>query len=222
MQREQARCDSDPSVNPSRPEVCGDGIDNDCRGGDLVCPPPPDCERRAGPLSWSCHGEPVHASTDSCIAITESADREASAWNDNVLCGPSRLGLAWSSASQIPGKDCIKIYEDGQDPSETWNDNYLCWNKKAWKRDGYAFAIEWSQANAKAGWDCLNWLEPLESSPWNDNFLCWRYEEIPPAEKVCYCPDGFCTGADPSSQACVHICRAHSGNKHDHGGCELH
>ena len=38
-------CNDDPHtggfyVNPGRPEVCGDGIDNDCSGGDAACPTP--------------------------------------------------------------------------------------------------------------------------------------------------------------------------------------
>jgi|GEM_PF-3435051 len=32
--------DNNPNINPGMPEVCGDGIDNDCSGGDLACPTP--------------------------------------------------------------------------------------------------------------------------------------------------------------------------------------
>jgi hypothetical protein len=29
--------DTEPAVNPGEPEVCGDGLDNDCVGGDAIC-----------------------------------------------------------------------------------------------------------------------------------------------------------------------------------------
>jgi hypothetical protein len=32
--------DANPYINPGRPEICGDGIDNDCSGGDAACPTP--------------------------------------------------------------------------------------------------------------------------------------------------------------------------------------
>jgi len=38
---EPPQCDRDPRAHTITTEVCGDGIDNDCRGGDLACPPPP-------------------------------------------------------------------------------------------------------------------------------------------------------------------------------------
>ena len=38
-------CDDTPNsgfyINPGRPEICGDGIDNDCQNGDETCPPSP-------------------------------------------------------------------------------------------------------------------------------------------------------------------------------------
>ena len=34
-------CDDDNAlVAPGKPELCGDGLDNDCEGGDATCPPP--------------------------------------------------------------------------------------------------------------------------------------------------------------------------------------
>jgi hypothetical protein len=35
--------DGDPNINPGLIEVCGDGLDNDCVGGDEVCPFPVSC-----------------------------------------------------------------------------------------------------------------------------------------------------------------------------------
>ncbi|MCB9665036.1 MAG: putative metal-binding motif-containing protein [Alphaproteobacteria bacterium] len=41
-----ADCDDlDATVFPGAPEVCGDGIDQDCSGGDVPCPPPTQIKR---------------------------------------------------------------------------------------------------------------------------------------------------------------------------------
>src|SRR5205823_1358652 len=33
--------DSNPNVHHGATEICGNGLDDDCVGGDLPCPPPP-------------------------------------------------------------------------------------------------------------------------------------------------------------------------------------
>jgi len=58
-------CNDDPHaggfyVNPGRPEVCGDGIDNDCSGGDAACPTP-----TPTPIIWDCWNSPLR---DECEA----------------------------------------------------------------------------------------------------------------------------------------------------------
>jgi len=45
------------NINPGRPEICGDGIDNDCQGGDAACPTPtptPGCSQPDNP--YDCPG----------------------------------------------------------------------------------------------------------------------------------------------------------------------
>ncbi len=38
---EPSACEGNPAVHLSSAEVCGNGVDDDCVGGDLACPPPP-------------------------------------------------------------------------------------------------------------------------------------------------------------------------------------
>jgi len=128
--------------------------------------------------------------------------------------------LQWSSAGEVPGKTCERVFEDDQDPSETWSDNYICWNNGAWNRPGYRFESKWSEGGAIAGWSCLDWVEPGEPSSWNDNYFCWRYLKL--GTPICRCQDGFCAGAAPGSQACMHVCAAHNSTAgHNHGACQL-
>jgi hypothetical protein len=59
--RADADCDDgDPNRYPGAPETCGDGIDQDCRDGDLECPPdPPDNDGDGFRSDVDCHdGDP--------------------------------------------------------------------------------------------------------------------------------------------------------------------
>jgi hypothetical protein len=56
--------DSDADVNPGAIEICGDGIDNDCSGGDLSCGVPP--------VDDDKDGDGYNASVDDCNDLNAS------------------------------------------------------------------------------------------------------------------------------------------------------
>jgi hypothetical protein len=77
-------CNDDPNaggfyVNRGRPEICGDGIDNDCLGGDAACPTPtpsscPPCTTDPGysNFSYESCGEDFHWACHSCKCVRNS------------------------------------------------------------------------------------------------------------------------------------------------------
>jgi hypothetical protein len=71
--------DSDPTVHPGAIEVCGDGIDQDCDGGDLSCGPVPGDGPHGG-LTWT--------GADTCLEChtTEAHEVRGSVMFDCMLC----------------------------------------------------------------------------------------------------------------------------------------
>jgi Putative metal-binding motif len=215
--REPAACGGDATRRPSAPEAC-DQLDSNCNG--MADEPCPQCESSvpAGDgtpsLGWSCYR--ALPGYRSCIAITEAADPDA--WADNYLCTNSALGLAWSSAGPIAGKSCIQVHELAEPAAHTWTDNYLCRTRDP------KLQMIWSSAGPVPGYQCVQWSEPADPHTWSDNYLCVRKAEGGGGggDGPCICLDGFCTGADPGSEVCRRVCRAHERpGAHDHGACQL-
>lgn len=72
------------------------------------------------------------------------------------------MGMIWSYAGPIAGKQCVQINEPA-DP-HTWQDNYLCFDQN--------YAIQWSYAGPIPNKKCTLVNEPSDSAGWDDNYIC--------------------------------------------------
>lgn len=201
-QQEPAACGGNAGRNPGAAETC-DQVDSNCNG--MADEPCPDCDRTDNAtdglrFTWSCYRRP----SGHCVQILEAEDPDA--WHDNYLCSSKDIGLEWSFAGRVEGKQCIQIYEHAEPESHAWHDNYLCWSAAKAPR----LTMTWTQAGEpKPG--CVQWLEPSDSHAWSDNYLCHRYQAAP----ACICPDGFRAGTT-SLQVCNRVCLAHQRGRHVH------
>ena len=104
--------DHNNTIHPGAAEICSDGLDNDCRGGDRACPP--SCTDRdldgygdgAGCLGADCD--------DADGAINPGADETCGDGVDNDCAGGDetclpRCGDGWLSLGTVPGTEMITL-----------------------------------------------------------------------------------------------------------------
>ena len=111
--------DTDPSVNPEAAEKCGDGIDQDCFGGDQPCAGLTDLDGDGWPAEYDCDdGDPdVHpwapescnGKDDDCDGYVDDGNPDT---NGGIECG-TNLG-----ACQVGQKVCVGQYGEGYAPGE--------------------------------------------------------------------------------------------------------
>jgi hypothetical protein len=75
-------------------------------------------------MQWSSAG-PIDGMD--CVNVTENADGEAAAWEDNFLCMPhdADYRFTWSFTGPIDGQTCVRWFEHVENKIY-WIDNWMC------------------------------------------------------------------------------------------------
>ncbi len=125
-------------------------------------------------LRWSNNGSLADANT-TCVNMYESSDGHAY-WADNYLC----WNTYWPGSTLDPlPAGCVFINEPAEPWQETWGDNALCASPDI----GLSYTSAWPP-NQPVSPNCVNIVEPGDSSTWADNVLCsstyvglhWSYD----------------------------------------------
>lgn len=93
-----------------------------------LCFSKPFNQEGGGKVKWDVEGRPPAEDWPHCVNIAEPGDPNYGKWSDNHLCTTQDIGLEWSVAGPIKGKQCINIQEPNNPNNWAWYDNYLCYN----------------------------------------------------------------------------------------------
>ena len=111
--------DNEPLEHPGNPEVCGDGLDNDCSGADAQCPPVGFYNVHTGPF-WQ-NDPPVFSCLEACALVFGGVDTDYYCSTSGVVVDHLAFASGWGDAST-----CINPVGEGFSAEPGGNPGYNC------------------------------------------------------------------------------------------------
>jgi 1,4-alpha-glucan branching enzyme len=111
--------DSNDAANPEGDEVCGNGVDDDCAGGDLACP-------QVGPqysvpvVNINQFGTGVQSTMDLNLITAGDSPQNAGTGNDrwfSFIAGANAIRIALTGSTAVLDDNEITLYNNPTDPN---------------------------------------------------------------------------------------------------------